>query len=62
LAAAPTKRTVQAPGRASLSVLNPGSRGPGDPPPSIVVHVGTRDDGQEQCSHTVRPKAREDQS
>jgi hypothetical protein len=33
-----------------LSVQNPGTRGPGDPTPSIVAHVSTRDDGQEQCS------------
>jgi len=50
LAAAPMKRTVQAPGRPSLSVSNPGSRGPGDMPPRIVVHASTYDDGQEQCS------------
>ena len=31
-------------------VLNPGSRGPGDWTPRIVVHAGTHDDGQEQCS------------
>jgi len=32
------------------SVLNPGTRGPGDWPPRIGVHASTHDDGQEQCS------------
>lgn len=32
------------------SVLNPGSRGPGDRSPHIVEPASTRGDGQEQCS------------